>query len=249
MSHFTWLSMIPGIADHTATATLVILLLVLLGWTSKRRIEETPDAVVPDAALTVRNLVEIFVEIISGVVKDVLGSRARRFIPLYGTFFIFILASNLLGLVPGFSPPTSNFNVTFALGVCSFLMYNYYGFAEGGMEYVKHFAGPIWWLAILMIPLELIDNMVRPVSLALRLFGNMNGDHLVLGIFTDMTYVIIPVAFYILGTLVCVIQAFVFTLLSVVYVSLALPHEHHGHDDHSLALPHEHHDLAEAHAH
>lgn len=243
MSHFTWLSMIPGIADHTATATLVILLLVLLGWTSKRRIEETPDAVVPDAALTVRNLVEIFVEIISGVVKDVLGSRARRFIPLYGTFFIFILASNLLGLVPGFSPPTSNFNVTFALGVCSFLMYNYYGFAEGGMDYVKHFAGPIWWLAILMIPLELIDNMVRPVSLALRLFGNMNGDHLVLGIFTDMTYVIIPVAFYILGTLVCVIQAFVFTLLSVVYVSLALPHEHHDHDDHG------HHELAEAHAH
>lgn len=244
MSHFTWLSMIPGIADHTATATLVILLLVLLGWTSKRRIEETPDAVVPDAALTVRNLVEIFVEIISGVVKGVLGSRARRFIPLYGTFFIFILASNLLGLVPGFSPPTSNFNVTFGLGVCSFLMYNYYGFAEGGMDYLKHFAGPIWWLAILMIPLELIDNMVRPVSLALRLFGNMNGDHLVLGIFTDMTYVIIPVAFYILGTLVCVIQAFVFTLLSVVYVSLALPHEHHDHDDHGG-----HHELAEAHAH
>ena len=90
-----------------------------------------------------------------------------------------------------------------------------------------------------MVPLELIDNFVRPLSLALRLFGNMNGDHLVLGIFTDMTYVLVPVAFYALGLLVCIIQAFVFTLLSIVYVSLALPHEHHhaehAHDEHGHA--------------
>ena len=129
-------------------------------------------------------------------------------------------------------------NITFALGVTSFLMYNYYGLKLGGMEYIKHFVGPIWWLGVLMVPLELIDNFVRPVSLSLRLFGNLNGDHLVLGIFTDMTYVLVPVAFYILGLLVCLIQAFVFTLLSVVYLSLALPHEHH--DDHGHEHGHAH---------
>jgi F-type H+-transporting ATPase subunit a len=230
VSHFTWLSLIPGVPDHTATATLVLLLLVLLAWTARRQLAAARDPVVPDATLSVRNVMEIFVETIAGIAHSVLGSRARPYISLYGSFFIFILACNLIGLLPGFSPPTSNFNVTFALGVCSFLMYNFFGLKEGGVEYLKHFVGPIWWLGILMVPLELIDNFVRPVSLSLRLFGNMNGDHLVLGIFTDMTYVLVPVAFYILGTLVCFIQAFVFTLLSIVYLSLALPHEHHAHE-------------------
>ena len=229
MSHFTWMSLIPGIADHTATATLVMFVLIAVAWVARRQLAAAADPVVPDANLSVRNVMEIFVETISGITRDVLGSRARPFIPLYGCFFLFILSCNLFGLLPGVSPPTSNFNVTFALGVCSFLMYNYYGLSIGGMEYIKHFVGPIWWLGILMVPLELIDNFVRPLSLALRLFGNMNGDHLVLGIFTDMTYVVVPVAFYVLGTLVCFIQAFVFTLLSVVYLSLALPHDEHGH--------------------
>ena len=227
--HFTWLSLIPGVADHTATATLVLVLLVALAWVAQRQVAAAADPVVPDAGLSVRNVLEIFVELISGIVRDVLGSRARPFIPLFGSFFLFILTCNFIGLLPGFSPPTSNFNVTFALGVCSFVLYNYYGLSIGGMEYIKHFVGPIWWLGILMVPLELIDNFVRPLSLGLRLFGNMTGDHLVIGIFTDMTYVLIPLAFYILGALVCVIQAFVFTLLSVVYLSLALPHDDHAH--------------------
>jgi F-type H+-transporting ATPase subunit a len=152
-------------------------------------------------------------------------------VPLFGTFFIFILLGNLLGLVPGFTPPTADFNITFGLGVASFLAYNAIGIqAQGLVEYLKHFAGPIWWLAVLMVPLELIDNLVRPVSLALRLFGNMTGDHLVLEIFTDLTKVAVPVLFYMLGAFVSLIQAFVFTLLTVIYVSLAMGHhgaEHH----------------------
>ena len=228
MSHFTWLSL-TGLPDHTATATLVFLLLVALAWVGKRQLAAAPDPVIPDAQLTVRNVLEILVETMAGLVSGILGDRARPFIALYGCFFLFILGCNLIGLLPGFSPPTSNFNVTFALGVCSFLLYNYYAFAHGGLAYLKHFVGPIWWLGILMVPLELVDNFVRPVSLALRLFGNMNGDHLVIGIFTDLTRVIIPVVFYMLGLLVCIIQAFVFTLLSVVYLSVALPHEHDAH--------------------
>jgi F-type H+-transporting ATPase subunit a len=97
--------------------------------------------------------------------------------------------------------------------------------------YLKHFVGPIWWLAFLMLPLELIDNLVRPVSLSLRLFGNMTGDHLVLEIFTGLTKLVIPVIFYALGAFVSLIQAFVFTILSVIYLSLALQeHEEHHHE-------------------
>ena len=105
------------------------------------------------------------------------------------------------------------------------MAFNYYGFKAQGVGYLKHFAGPIWWLAVLMIPLEIIGALVRPFSLGLRLFGNLFGDHLVLEIFTDLTRVAVPVVFYLLGTLVTVIQAFVFTLLSMIYIALAVHHE------------------------
>jgi len=223
---FTWMSLIPGVADHTGTATFVMLLLIAVAWVGSRQLASASDPIVPDGALTVRNLLEIYVEQIAGIVEGVLGRHGRRYVPLYGTFFLFILVANLCGLVPGFAPPTSNFNITFALGVTSFVMYNYFGFAEGGIGYLKHFVGPIWWLGFLMVPLELIDNCVRPVSLALRLFGNMTGDHLVLEIFTNLTKIGIPVVFYVLGAFVSLVQAFVFTLLSVIYVSLAVVHEH-----------------------
>lgn len=157
--------------------------------------------------------------------EGVMGADARRYVPLFGSFFVFILLGNLLGLLPGFAPPTSDFNITFGLGVASFLAYNAIGIhAQGLVNYLKHFVGPIWWLAFLMVPLELIDNLVRPVSLALRLFGNMTGDHLVLEIFTDLTKLVVPVMFYFLGAFVSLIQAFVFTLLTVIYVSLAVGH-------------------------
>lgn len=159
------------------------------------------------------------------------GPKARRYLSAYGTFFLFILLANLSGLIPGFSPPTGNFNITLALGVTSFLLYNYYGFEQRGIGYLKHFLGPIWWLVFLMLPLEIIDNLVRPFSLALRLFGNMTGDHLVVGIFTDLTKLVIPVLFLMLGSFVSLIQAFVFTILSLVYLSLALE-EHDAHDEH-----------------
>jgi len=228
---FTWVSVIPGLSllpGHTATATLVIAALFVWALVALRQLRAASDPVVPDATLTARNSLEIFVEWFVNFIEGLLGRQGRSFVHVYGTFFLFILAANLIGLLPGFAPPTSNFNVTFALGVTSFLVYNYYGFRAKGVGYLKHFLGPIWWLAFLMLPLELIDNLVRPVSLALRLFGNMTGDHLVLEIFTGLTKVVVPVVFYALGAFVSLIQAFVFTILSIIYLSLALAeHEHH----------------------
>ncbi len=228
-----WTEVIPGLSGfpgHTLTASLVMLLLIgfaLLANRSLASARADGDALIPDERMTIRNIAELFVGGVLSIGEGVLGKRAAQYVPLFGSFFIFILLANLIGLVPGFSPPTSDFNVTFALGAAAFLGYNAIGIADQGIvNYAKHFVGPIWWLAVLMVPLELIDNLVRPVSLALRLFGNMTGDHLVLEIFTDLTRVVIPVAFYFLGAFVSLIQAFVFTLLTVIYVSLAL-----GHDD------------------
>jgi len=232
MEHpFTWVSVIPGLSalpGHAATSLLVVGVLILFAYLANRRLAAVSDSAIPDDSLTLRNIAELLVEGVSGMAEGVLGNRGRRYVHLYGSFFIFILCANLIGLIPGFAPPTSNFNVTLALGVTSFIAYNVYGFREQGVNYLKHFVGPIWWLGILMVPLELIDNLVRPFSLALRLFGNMTGDHVVLEIFTDLTKVIIPVVFYALGAFVSLVQAFVFTLLSLVYVSLAVGHgDHH----------------------
>jgi F-type H+-transporting ATPase subunit a len=230
VEHFTWVSYVAGHHyDATITATLVMAGLVVWALVGLRQLRAASDPVVPDATLTARNSLEIFVEWFVDFAQGVLGPKAKQYLSAYGTFFLFILAANLSGLLPGFSPPTSSFNITFALGVCSFLLYNFFAFQKKGPSYLKHFLGPIWWLAFLMLPLELIDNLVRPVSLALRLFGNMTGDHLVLGIFTELTYVIVPVIFLMLGAFVSLIQAFVFTILGLVYLELALAeHEHHA---------------------
>ena len=185
------------------------------------------DPAVPDETLTARNSFEVYVEGFTGIVEGVIGPEGRKYVPFYAALFLFIFASNMTGLLPGFTPPTSNINITLALGLISFVMYNYYGFRAHGASYLKHFVGPIWWLAFLMLPLELVDNLLRPITLNLRLLMNMFADHLVLDIFTDLTKLIVPVVFLLLGAFVSLIQAFVFTLLSLVYVALAVS----GHEE------------------
>ncbi len=227
---FLWVEHIPGLSllpGHIATSLIVSVALILFAYMAKRQLAAADDVAVPDDSLTCRNMAELLTQGISDMAEGVLGDRAQKYVHLYGSFFLFILIANLSGLLPGFSPPTSNFNVTLALGALSFVAYNFYAFQEQGLAYLKHFVGPIWWLGILMVPLELIDNLVRPFSLSLRLFGNMTGDHVVLEIFTDLTKVVIPVVFYALGAFVSLVQAFVFTLLSMVYVSLAVAHDEH----------------------
>jgi F-type H+-transporting ATPase subunit a len=134
--------------------------------------------------------------------------------------------ANLIGLVPGFLPPTSNFNTTLGLGLISFLAYNAYGLREKGGDHLKHLLGPVWWLAFIMLPVELFSQGFRPISLGIRLFANMFADHEVVSIFTSMTKLFVPVLFYLLGAFVCVVQAFVFTMLSAIYISLSVAHDH-----------------------
>ncbi len=233
MEHgFTWVSAIPGLnllPDYTATALLVGIAMLVWAALASRQIAAANDAVIPDEGFSLRNMFEIYLEgFYSMLIEPVLGERGRKYLPFYATLFLFILVNNLVGLIPGFSPATSNVNTTLGLGLLSFVMYNYYGFKESGVGYLKHFLGPVIWMAPLMGTLEIIDHVIRPVTLNLRLMMNMFADHLVLDIFTNLTYLVIPVVFLVLGTFVSIVQSYVFTLLSLVYVGMATAH----HDDH-----------------
>ena len=130
--------------------------------------------------------------------------------------------------------PNQNLNTTLALGIFTFLYFNYQGIkAVGIVNYLKHFAGPMPALALLIFPIEIISISVRPLSLALRLRGNMDGDHLILGIFSDLVPYLVPIPFYGMGLFVSFLQAFVFTLLTMIYIGMATAHHDHGeHESH-----------------
>jgi F-type H+-transporting ATPase subunit a len=227
MEHgFTWLHGLP-IPEHIASAALVGLLLVVFALRVRFKLADTEAAIQPEDGVTARNLAEVVVETISGIAEGVIGHDYERCVPLLAAFFVFILLANLLGLVPGFVPPTSNFNTTLALGVVSFLAYNALGIQEHGVAgHFRELLGPVIWLAPLMLVVELFSQSFRPISLGIRLFANMFADHEVVSIFTSLTKLVIPVMFYVLGAFVCVVQAFVFTMLSAIYISLATAHEH-----------------------
>jgi F-type H+-transporting ATPase subunit a len=159
----------------------------------------------------------------------VMGRKnAERFLPLIGTFVFFILFNNLIGLVPGFLPPTDTLKTNAALSGFVLLFTLFKGLTENPGTYIKHFTGPIWWLAWLIFPIEVFSQLViRPVSLALRLMGNMFADHKLLGTISVLVPLLVPLPFYVLGILVCVVQTLVFSLLSMIYIGEAVSHEAH----------------------
>jgi F-type H+-transporting ATPase subunit a len=184
--------------------------------------------VVPPPQFNLRNLFEMFCEGVLALGEGVMGRKnAIRFMPLIGSLAFVIFFSNALALVPGFTPPTDTLKTNLALSSLVFLSTHYYGVKEHGLAYFKHFLGPVLWLAPLMLIIELISHVARPVSLALRLMGNMVADHKVVAIFFGIIPLIVPVPFLVLGMLVVAVQTLVFTLLSMVYISMAVAHEEH----------------------
>ena len=226
--HFNWTQLIPGVGGdvHIATAAAVSSGILLLAFAGKLKLGSGEQAVQPVDHLGLRAVFEGITELMVYLVDMVFGEGHRKFVPLFGAMFTFILINNWVGLIPGMTPATDNINTTVAVGAFSFLMYNWLGFREHGMAYFKHYLGPILWMAPIMLPIEIISNLVRPFSLGIRLMANMTADHTVLGIFLDMTPVLIPVIFYGLGTFVGLVQSLIFTLLSMVYVSMATSHDH-----------------------
>jgi F-type H+-transporting ATPase subunit a len=194
---------------------------------------------------------ELGVLAVRGMIEDIIGPQGLKYFPVVMTFAVLILVSNLMGLFPLFMSPTAAVSVTFALGISSFLYYNYVGIKENGLfGHLKHLAGPVWWIAPLIFPIELISNFIRPFSLGIRLFGNLFADEKVAatmaGVFPPYTYWLVPVnmMLMVLSVFVALIQTFVFILLSQLYLSEVShgSHEEHADDaehaqgsDHGLA--------------
>ncbi|NOZ86396.1 MAG: F0F1 ATP synthase subunit A [Deltaproteobacteria bacterium] len=226
--HWTWYSLVPGldkVPAHVTGAATVLVLLTIISLVVRRKYAAS-DGTIPDQGISLRSIAEVSIEKLIDLTEGVIGKEGRDFFPFLGALFIYIFISNMMGLIPGFLPPTDSLNTNGACAIIVFIYYNYLGFKKNGASYLKHFTGPIWWLAILMIPIEIVGHLARPFSLSVRLFGNINGDHMVLSIFTDLTKLVIPVAFYALGLFVAFIQALVFTLLSMVYINISISHEH-----------------------
>jgi F-type H+-transporting ATPase subunit a len=169
---------------------------------------------------------ELFYEFVHGQAEDQIGHEGLRYMGFFGTIFLFILTANLIGLVPCFESPTQNPSVTAGCALATFIYYNLIGIQANGFKYPAHFAGPVWWLAPLMLPIEIISHMARPLSLTIRLYANMFAGEQVTMVFLGLTLFPIPVIFMGLHVFVGVIQAYIFMLLTMAYVAGAVAHEH-----------------------
>lgn len=192
------------------------------------------NAIVPPRSFSLRLLFEMFADAVYSVAEGVMGEKnAKKYLPIVGTLACFIFFSNVLALIPGMAPPTAVLKTNVALALTVFVLTHAFGVKENGLAYFKHFLGPVWWLAPLMLPIELVSHIARPVSLSIRLAGNISADHKVVAAFFALVPLLLPVPFLILGVLVAVVQTLVFSLLTMVYIQGAVAHEHdHGDDEH-----------------
>jgi len=176
-----------------------------------------------------QHIFEAIYTFLRGEATDSIGHEGPKFLPFLGTLFFFILFSNLIGIIPGFESPTMNPSVPAGCALLVFVFYNFMGFKQQGIfGYLKHFAGPIWWMAPLMIPIELVSHMARPLSLTIRLFANMLAGDKVTVAFLGLTYLIVPAAMMGLHVFVSFLQAYIFVLLTMIYLSETVPHEQHS---------------------
>ncbi len=209
-------------------ASFVVLLLLFLARRVRFQLEDTDNAVVPDATLTLRTFMEAFIGYFYDMAKNVMGPvRAKKYFPVIGASALFVFFSNVMALLPSFPVATSSLNVTMGCALVVFILFNIYGLTANGWSYVKHLFGPAWYLAPLLFLIEVVSLCVRPITLAVRLMLNMSVDHLILGILLGMFPLVLPLPVMILGCLVIVVQTLVFTMLTCIYIGLATEHLDH----------------------
>ncbi len=207
-----------NLGEHVTYTWLVMAILITVAFAASRAIQMVPGGV--------QNLMEAVLSGLDNLLGETMGKEGRAYFPLIATFALFILVSNLIALIPGFMPPTANVNTNAALALTVFVMTHAVGFKKHGAAYLKHFMGPILWLAPLIFIIEIIGHIARPLSLTLRLFGNMWGHEIVLMIFIGLVPLFVPVPMMLMGVLVAFIQTFVFTLLAMIYIAGALEEAH-----------------------
>jgi F-type H+-transporting ATPase subunit a len=214
------------------------LILVLLGVLLTRRLKSPAgmdSAIIPAKKCTTFGFFDLAIELWIKFQDSILGKENRKYLPFTASVFFFLLFSNLLGLVPGMPAVTTTVWINVGMAIVVFAVFNMEGVKANGLwNYIKHFMGPVWWLIWLIFPLEILSTLLRVLTLNLRLYWNISADHIVLGIFHDLTitnWLPLPVIFYAMGTFVAFMQAFVFSLLSMVYILLATQHEEGHHEE------------------
>lgn len=229
MSSFNWIHQLPSINHenaHIATAAVSVSFMFVLALIGRFSLGRGKEAILPAKKFSVKGVFEQLTEFNASLADSVIGHDGRPFVPMFTAIFFFIFLNNVFGLIPGMSPATDNINTGMAVGLFVFVVYNGFGFYVHGLSYFKQFMGPIWWLAPMIFVVELFSHLVRPLTLGLRLKANMVADHTVLGVFTELVPYVVPAPFYALGLFVSAMQAFVFTILSMIYVSMAMSHDH-----------------------
>ncbi|HNX96142.1 MAG TPA: F0F1 ATP synthase subunit A [Candidatus Aminicenantes bacterium] len=209
----------PALPSHLVMAFLVTILLLVFFKLATRNLSLAPRPM--------QVFLESLYHFFQSLIDDMIGPAGRKFIPVVGTLGLFIVVCNLIGLLPEMGSPTSNINVTAGCAVFIFLYYHFQGIKQHGpWGYFKTFMGPAWWLAWLMVPIEIISHFSRPLSLSIRLFGNIFGEDLVILILASLVPFIAPLPMMAMAIFTSFVQAFVFVMLSVVYLSGATAEEH-----------------------
>jgi F-type H+-transporting ATPase subunit a len=208
----------PGIPTHVTYTWLVMLFLIIVSFLATRRLNLYPGPI--------QNIMEVIIDAFQKLLMDTMGHEGKRFFPLIATIGLFILVSNVMGLIPGLESPTANLNTNLTMALVVFFLTHIVGVKVHGIKYLKQFVGPNPWLAPLMIPIELVGHIARPVSLTFRLFGNIEGGHIVLGVIILLVPLLVPLPILVLKLLICFIQTLVFMLLSMMYIAGAME-EHH----------------------
>lgn len=207
-------------ADFITMQLLVVAIIVLLFAILRGRISY-------DRPGKLQHIFELIYEFVHGQTEDQLGHGGAKYLGYFATIFIFILFANLIGIIPGFSSPTMYPSVPAGCALATFLYYNFVGIQSNGLfKYGAHFAGPVWWLAPLMLPIELVSHLARPLSLTIRLYANMFAGEQLTVVFLGLTYVFVPAVFMGLHVFVALLQAYIFMLLTMIYVAGATAHEH-----------------------
>ena len=205
------------VPDYIVMVLIVaVLVAVLLGLASRR------PKLVPGPR---QSIAEMIVQMFEGLIVDTVGPEGRKYLPVVGTVGIFVFGCNMIGLVPGFMSPTSKLNVTLGCALVVFFYYHAQGVKAQGLKYFKHLMGPIPALAPLMIPIEVISHFSRPVSLSMRLFGNIFAEELLIVIMASIIPFLLPLPFMAVAIFTSLIQSFVFVLLSCIYIAGAVAHE------------------------
>ena len=206
-------------ANYVLMQFVVIALLVVVFAVLRARLSATNPG-------KLQQTFELFYGFVRGQAENQMGHAASRYLTFFGTIFIFILVSNLIGMVPVFESPTMNAPVTLGCAMATFLYYHLMGLQVNGFKYILQFMGPKWWLAGLMFPIEIVSHLARPLALTIRLYANMFAGEQVTIVFVGLTYLGFPVLFMVLHAFVSVVQAYIFMLLTMFYVGSAVSHEH-----------------------